>query len=158
MSPADILHVAHQALFGAIAAAGFGVLFNFAPRDLVRCAGLGAGALTVRTLCQEIGWTLEAATFFAALMTATLVWLPRPEFRQASNLLALAGCIAMVPGAYFERAVLGFLALTSQEQDVAGAALGEPLIALLRVIFILGAMGTGLAIPPQFLKRRRAPE
>src|SRR5208283_476871 len=62
----DLLHVLHQALFGAVAASGFGVLFNFGWRDLRWCATSGALALTIRTLGQNAGWSLEAATFAAA--------------------------------------------------------------------------------------------
>jgi len=61
----DVLHVLHQALFGAVAASGFGVLFNFDWRDLRWCATSGALALTTRTIAQDAGWSLEAATFAA---------------------------------------------------------------------------------------------
>lgn len=152
----DALHVGHQALFGAVAAVGFGTLFNFSPRDLLRSGLLGVAALTVRTIFQEIGWTLEAATFLAALTSSTLVVLSRPRFGHAPNMLALAGAIAMVPGAYFERALLGFLALTSPTAQVSGDALADSLMAVLRVIFILGALGTGLAIPAQFFRPKSA--
>ena len=61
-----MLDVAHQAAFGALAAWGFGVLFNFDWRSLIWCSALGALALGVRTLALADGWSLEAASFTAA--------------------------------------------------------------------------------------------
>jgi hypothetical protein len=57
----------HQTICGAIAAAGFGVLFNIGFRSLPWCAASGALALAVRTYCLGLGWNLEAASFAAAL-------------------------------------------------------------------------------------------
>ncbi|MDE8653033.1 threonine/serine exporter family protein [Novosphingobium album (ex Liu et al. 2023)] len=147
-------HVAHQALFGAIAAVGFGVLFNIGPGNLVRCALLGAVALSVRTMGQNAGWSLEAATFVAALTTACAVYLGGPQRGQAPNALSIAGCIAMVPGAFFINALLGFLSLTSLPPEEASLTIATSLTALLRVIFTLGAMGAGLTIPAQLARHR----
>jgi hypothetical protein len=55
----DVLRVLHQALFGAVAASGFGILFNFGWRDLRWCAASGALALTTRTIAQDANWSLE---------------------------------------------------------------------------------------------------
>jgi len=52
---ARLLYLFHQALFGALAASGFGILFNFGWRDLPWCAASGALALATRTLGQEAG-------------------------------------------------------------------------------------------------------
>ena len=66
--------VLHQTIYGAIAAAGFGVLFNFGYANIA-CAGVaGAIALGVRSVGLEVGWTLEAASFCAAIAVALVVW------------------------------------------------------------------------------------
>jgi uncharacterized membrane protein YjjB (DUF3815 family) len=147
LSWAIALHVAHQALFGAIAAAGFGVLFNFGPRSLLWCAGMGALALAVRTLGQSAGWSLEAASFVAALTTSSVVFIVLPRLGAASNAIALAGCIPMVPGAFFGQALLGFLALSATAPEKADVTIVLSIQAMLRVVFTLGAIGAGLAIP-----------
>jgi uncharacterized membrane protein YjjB (DUF3815 family) len=154
MSADMFAHLIHQALFGAVAAVGFGILFNIGPRSLVRCALLGALALTIRTLGQQAGWSLEAATLLAASITGGAVYLGRPQPGAAPNALALAGCIAMVPGAFFIEALLGFLSLTSQAPEQANVTILQSLAALLRVIFTLGAIGTGLTIPAQLVRGR----
>lgn len=140
-------HVLHQALFGAIAAAGFGVLFNFGARSLIWCAGMGALALAVRTVGQSAGWSLEAASFIAAISTSSVVYMVFPRLGAASNAIALAGCIPMVPGAFFSQALIGFLALSAPESHNADVTIVQSVQAMLRVVFTLGAIGAGLAIP-----------
>ena len=61
-------HLLHQAFFGGMAAAGFGVLFNCPPRSLWLGFTFGALALVARTVGHDIGGLgLSAASFIAAL-------------------------------------------------------------------------------------------
>ena len=153
MDPA-LLHVLHQALFGALAAAGFGVLFNIGPKTLVWAMAAGALALTVRTLGQNAGWSLEAASFVAALAASSAVRFVRIWLGAARNSVALAGCIPMVPGAFMSQAILGLLAVTAPQLDNEIAIIVMAMEYLLRVIFTLGAIGAGLAIPTYLLRTR----
>jgi uncharacterized membrane protein YjjB (DUF3815 family) len=147
-------HFLHQALFGALAAAGFGVLFNFGLRALPWCAAAGALALAVRTGGQELAWSLEGASFFAAVVTSLAVSLLRGPLGPACNAVALAGCIPMVPGAFFGQALLGFFALTAPHPADAVDTFTMASEHIIRVIFTLGAIGAGLAIPAQLMKNR----
>lgn len=147
-------HLLHQALFGAAAAAGFGVLFNFGPRSLIWCALAGALALFVRTLGLDAGWTLEAASFCAAMVTGCVVRILREGLGVAGNAMALAGCIPMVPGAFMSQAILGLFAVTAPHPENEVATIVLALEYMLRVIFTLGAIGAGLAIPTHLLKNK----
>jgi uncharacterized membrane protein YjjB (DUF3815 family) len=152
VTPALLVHLLHQAAFGAIAAAGFGVLFNFGLGALPWCAACGAVALAVRTLGQDAGWSLEGASFAAAFVTGCTARVLHVRLGSASNAMALAGCIPMVPGSFFGQAMLGLFALTAPH--VANA---EPTVVLamqymLRVIFTVAAIGAGLAIPTHLLR------
>lgn len=147
-------HLLHQALFGAFAAAGFGVLFNFGFRALPWCAGAGALALAVRTLGQDMAWSLEGASFAAAIVTSCAVSILRRQLGPACNAVALAGCIPMVPGAFFGQALLGFFALTAPNPDDAVVTAIMAVEHILRVVFTLGAIGAGLAIPAQLLRNQ----
>lgn len=149
-----IPHLLHQALFGAVAAAGFGVLFNFGPRGLLWCMAAGALALGVRTLGQDAGWSLEAATFVAAVATSCAVRLLRVRLGAASNAMALAGCIPMVPGAFFGQALLGLFALTAPHPENAETTIVLAMEYMLRVVFTVGAIGAGLAIPTHLLRNK----
>ena len=147
-------HLLHQALFGALAAAGFGVLFNFGFRALPWCAAAGALALAVRTVGQDLAWSLEGASFAAAIVTSCSVSMLRKQLGPACNAVALAGCIPMVPGAFFGQALLGFLSVTAPNLVNAEATLILAVQSLLRVIFTLGAIGAGLLIPAHLLRNQ----
>ncbi|MBS1183599.1 MAG: putative rane protein [Proteobacteria bacterium] len=147
-------HLLHQALFGALAAAGFGVLFNFGYRALPWCAAAGALALAVRTVGQDLAWSLEGASFAAAIVTSCSVSALRRQLGPACNAVALAGCIPMVPGAFFGQALLGFLSVTAPNLVNAEATLILAVQSLLRVIFTLGAIGAGLLIPAHLLRNQ----
>jgi uncharacterized membrane protein YjjB (DUF3815 family) len=147
-------HLLHQAFFGAVAAAGFGVLFNFGPRSLLWCAAAGALALAVRTLGQDAGWSLEAASFAAAVATSCAMALLHERLGAAGNAMALAGCIPMVPGAFFGQAILGMFAVTAPHPQNADTTALMAMEYMVRVIFTLAAIGAGLAIPAHLLRTR----
>jgi len=148
----DLLHVLHQALFGAVAASGFGVLFNFGWRDLPWCAASGALALATRTLGQDAGWSLEAATFAAAAAVGCGGRLLRARLGIANNALAVAGCIPMVPGFFAAQAIFGLFALTASHPDNPGKLAVTTMEFALRVIFTAGAIGAGLSIVTHILR------
>ncbi|MDR3526520.1 MAG: threonine/serine exporter family protein [Rhizomicrobium sp.] len=147
----DFVHLAHQMVFGAIAAAGFGILFNFGLRSLMWCAAAGALALGVRTLGQEAQWSLEAASFVAAVTASCASTMLRRPLGPRGNAVALAGCIPMVPGAFFGQALLGMLAVTTPHPENAALILTSTEY-FLRVFFTLAAIGAGLAIPAHLFR------
>lgn len=151
---AALPRLAHQAVFGGVAAVGFGVLFNFGWRRLVWCFVAGMLALGVRTFCQDLHWSLEAASFAAATVTSCAAILMKRSIGTACHAVALAGCIPMVPGAFFGQALLGFFALTAPNPTDAVNTIVLSMEAMLRVIFTLGAIGAGLTIPAHLLKSR----
>jgi uncharacterized membrane protein YjjB (DUF3815 family) len=150
----------HQAFFGAIAAAGFGVMFNMGPGALLWCGAAGALALAVRTTGLGLGWTFEGASFTAALIVGSGVQLVQARIGISRNTLGVAGCIPMIPGGFAARAILGLLALTRSSVPNADHTLILSMQDALRVVFTIGAMGTGLAIPSMLLRvaQRQRPE
>ena len=149
-----LIDVAHQAAFGGLAAWGFGVLFNFDGRSLVWCTALGALALGVRTLALAGGWSLEAASFAAALAAGAVVALSSRQRGEGADMIALAGCIPMVPGAFFGKAILGLFLVTAPARAHAEQTAIFTVVAMTRVILTLGAIGAGLAIPQQMSRHR----
>jgi len=145
----------HQMACGAIAAAGFGLLFNVGFRALPWCALSGALALAVRTGCLEkFGWTLEAASFAAALVVGAAVQALRARAEISQIALDVVGCIPMVPGSFAAKAILGLFALTSIDTSQAAEPLTTAVQYTVRVMFTIGAIGTGLAIPSLLLRVR----
>jgi len=150
----DFTFLLHQTVCGALAAAGFGVLFNIGYRSLIWCAASGALALAVRTYCLGLGWNLEAASFAAALTVGAAVQVLRARADISQNALDVVGCIPMVPGSFAAKAILGMFALTSTSTGDATETLITAVQFTLRVTFTIGAIGTGLAIPTLLLRVR----
>lgn len=147
-------HLLHQAIFGGIAAAGFGVLFNCPPRMLLECFGSGALALVVRTIGQSGGLILPEAAFFAALAVATLERVLQHYQSTRGSILSVVGCIPMVPGSLAAdgfRNLFSWLSARPGHESLPGA---NGIKSLLIVAFTLAAIGTALAIPRLLYPRK----
>lgn len=145
----------HQSLFGAVASAGFAVLFNFSWRIVILAAASGALALAVRTLGLDAGWSLEAASFVAAAFVGVgirLLELKPIRLNYAGNALAVTGCIPMVPGSAAAQGIMALLGLTAQTPVHADQTLLLAVEYGLRVVFTIGALGAGLTIVTMLLR------
>lgn len=152
--------LAHQALFGALAAGGFGVLFNFGPANLALAAAAGALALTVRTLGVDIGWPLATASFVAAAAVAAAVALLNRGWRamqRAGETLAVAGCIPMIPGSAAAHAIGGLFRLTATGTPAMQNEIAGVMASALQVVFTIGAIGAALAIVSSLARRSGFP-
>jgi uncharacterized membrane protein YjjB (DUF3815 family) len=150
----NLASVLHQTACGAIAAAGFGVLFNVGFRMLPWCAASGSIALAMRACCLGLGMNLEGASFAAALTVGAAVQFLWSRANVAQDLLDVVGCIPMVPGSFAAKAILGLFALTTSAVANESDALITAAQYTLRVLFTTGAIGTGLAIPALLLRVR----
>lgn len=148
----DLVNILHQTLFGGLAAMGFGVLFNMYHRHLLWSGIAGGIALAVRTVGLQLGWSLEAASFAAALAVGSAVQLFQKRIGASRNILDVAGCIPMVPGGFAAKAILGLFALTAPHPVNADETLITSVEYFLRAAFTVGAIGTGLAIPTLMLR------
>jgi uncharacterized membrane protein YjjB (DUF3815 family) len=146
MNP-SLIHLIHQAFFGGIAAAGFGILFNCPPRMIGLCFCSGALALLVRTLGQDFGMSLPAASFLAALTLAVVDRTWQRAQSPRGSVLAAVGCIAMVPGSLATKGLMGLFAILRLTPGDGGAQLVVISESLLVVTFTLIAIGIGLCIP-----------
>ena len=148
------LHLFHQALFGGIAAAGFGILFNCPPQMILQCFGSGAIALAVRTAGQAADLNLAEASFFAALVVATAERLLEQFQASHGSILSLVGCIPMVPGSIAANGLLNLFALLRAHPNEEVLAAANGMKNLLEVTFTLAAIGTALAIPRLIYPRK----
>jgi uncharacterized membrane protein YjjB (DUF3815 family) len=141
------LHLLHQALFGGIAAAGFGILFNSPPRMIVQFFASGALALAIRTAGQATALSLPEASFLAALIIAAVERSLHYFQSTRGSVLAVAGCIPMIPGSIAANGLKNLLALLSANPGDEVLAATNGMKNLLTVAFTLTAIGTALAIP-----------
>lgn len=144
----QLIHLLHQALFGGIAATGFGLLFNCPHRMIGLCFTSGALAVAVKTIGYDMAhFSLPEASFLAALTVAIVDrawWQHGHAFR--GSVLAVVGCIPLVPGSLAARGVETLFAVTRQgsgDMDIAGTMLEILTLATITLV----AIGTALAIP-----------
>lgn len=98
---------------------------------------------------QEIGGLrLSAASFIAAFVLALLNRILEPPDSPRGSVLAVVGCIPMIPGSLAAKGLMNLFELLK-------ASPGEGLLAataavenLMLVVFTLVGVGTALAIPP----------
>ena len=145
--------LAEIALFSAIPAVGFALLFNVPLHMLHFCALGGALANSLRKLLMHSGLSIEWSTLAAAAVLGLLAvyWsrrylIPRPVF-------AVASVIPMIPGSYAFHTMLGILTLH-------GGGYSPELLASviengLTTLFTLLALCIGLAIPSIVIYRGR---
>jgi uncharacterized membrane protein YjjB (DUF3815 family) len=152
------LHLFNQALFGGIAAAGFGILFNCPPAMLLECFASGAMALAVRTAGQNSGLSLAEAAFFAALTVAAVERILQHYQSKRGSILSVVGCIPMVPGSLAAYGLKDLFSLLSAHQTNEVLAAAQGMKNLLMVALTLAAIGTALAIPRLIYPRKSQDE
>jgi uncharacterized membrane protein YjjB (DUF3815 family) len=150
-----LLLIFHHTVCGALAAAGFGVLFNVGFRGLPWCAASGALALAVRTALLGWDWSLAAASFIAALAVGAAAQSLQSRIGVSRNALAVVGCIPMIPGAVAAKAIMGLFAVTAPHPAAGNEMLITAVQNTLQATFTVFALGTGLAIPT-LLRRLRS--
>jgi len=143
------------AIFAAIPAVGFGMVFNV-PRDtLSKCAYGGAITYCSREFFMNLGFSIELATFFASTLVGmvALYWsrkfiVPRPVY-------TIASIIPLLPGTQAFSAIINLI-----NMNVHGVS--PELISMfidnsLETIIILGGIGFGLALPSLYYIRYNRP-
>ena len=71
-------------------------------------------------------------------------------------MLDAVGCIPMVPGSFAAKAIIGLFAVSTSTAVNESETLVTAAQYTLRVLFTIGAIGTGLAIPILLLRMRTA--
>ena len=150
------IHIIHQAIFGGIASGGFGILFNCSPRIILQCMGSGAMALAIRTACQSGDLNLPESAFFAALSVAAAERVLQPFQQTRGSIIALVGCIPMVPGSTAAKGLTNLFTLLQARPPEEIAAATNGMRNLLEVTLTLTAIGIALAIPQSIYPEKEA--
>lgn len=144
-----------NAIFAAIPALGFAMVFNVPKQTLIYCAFGGAITYTARVAFQDIDIPLELATFFASTIIGiiALYWsrkyvVPRPVY-------TIPAIIPLLPGTFAFSAIINLI-------DMNAHGVTPELINLfiengLKTIIILGGIGLGLALPSLYSIRYNRP-
>lgn len=152
---AIILEYVLNAIFAAIPAIGFGMVFNVPRHTLIYCGIGGAIAYSSRAFLMDLNIPLELSTFIASTIVGivALKWsrkyiIPRPVY-------TIAAIIPLLPGTYAFTAIINLISMNAH-------GVTPELIAIffdnsLKTIIVLGGIGFGLALPSLYYIRYNRP-
>jgi uncharacterized membrane protein YjjP (DUF1212 family) len=154
VAPLKLLAVPEDALFSALAALGYLFLFNVPGRIAWACVVCGVASHTTRTLCMHLGVDVVSGTLIGALAAGFLAhWFAR-HFRAPSVAFAFPGVVAMIPGAFAFRVVIGCLQIVYAGAGAATGLVTETLALALSCLLMVAAIAVGIAAPLIFTRKR----
>jgi uncharacterized membrane protein YjjP (DUF1212 family) len=143
--PPRTIALPEDVVFSALAALGYAFLFNVPARVAWACVLCGVASHSTRTLCVHLGIDIVGGTLIGALMAGFLAQGFARYFDAPAAAFAFPGVVAMVPGAYAFRAILGSLqiahGLTTPTLVAETVALG------ITIVLTVGAIAVGIAAP-----------
>ncbi|ABE56201.1 conserved hypothetical protein [Shewanella denitrificans OS217] len=149
-----LLTLLNDALFSAIPAIGFAMLFNVPRRFLAYCAIAGAIGHSCRTLLMSIDMPIEWATFSAAAIIGVVTIGFAKRHMAPPLMYSVAAVIPMIPGTYAFNTMIALVQMIPQAQinpELTAAVIYNGL----KTVFILGALAVGLAMPSLVYYRTR---
>jgi uncharacterized membrane protein YjjB (DUF3815 family) len=143
--PPLAIGIPQDAIFSALAALGYAFLFNVPARVAWACVLCGVASHTTRTLCVHLGIDIISGTLIGALAAGFLAQGFARYFEAPAAAFAFPGVVAMVPGAYAFRAVLGSLQIA---QGAAAPPLVTETLSLgIAVVLMVAGIAVGIAAP-----------
>lgn len=143
-----ILEILIKSFWAGIAAIGFGVLFNVPRRVIfpIWVLGLLGGLIKFTAMHFQVG------IVFASFIGATVIGIISIQMAHMKNspplVFSIPSVIPMVPGFFAYKMMLGLIALAGIENsDVYIKTLADTVNNGAKMMFILIALGTGVAIP-----------
>jgi uncharacterized membrane protein YjjP (DUF1212 family) len=146
-APLKVLSVPEDALFSALAALGFLVLFNVPPP--IAWAGLvcGVASHTTRTFCTHLGIDIVVGTLVGALVANFFAQAFARRFKAPAVAFAFPGVVAMVPGAYAFRAWVGCVEIVHTGALAPTPLVTETLALIATCLLMVAAIAIGIAAP-----------
>jgi uncharacterized membrane protein YjjB (DUF3815 family) len=116
------------------------------------CVICGVASHTTRTLCVHLGVDIIAGTLIGALVVGFLAQVFARYFHAPSAAFAFPGVVAMVPGAYAFRAVIGSLHIA--HAAATPQMMTDTLTLGITIILMIGAIAIGIAVPASLFSCR----
>ena len=139
--------LAEDALFSGLAALGYLFLFNVPGRLAWVGVLCGMASHTTRTFCLQHGIDIVSGSLIGALAAGFFAhWFAR-LFRAPVSAFAFPGVVAMIPGAYAFRAVIGYLEIIRAGSSAAQPLIAETLALSATCLLMVLAIAIGVAAP-----------
>jgi uncharacterized membrane protein YjjP (DUF1212 family) len=146
-APLQLLSVPEDALFSALAALGYLFLFNVPGRIAWACVVCGVASHTTRTLCMHLGLDILSGTLIGAVAAGFLAQGFARHFRAPAVAFAFPGVVAMIPGAFAFRVVIGCLQIVAAGAAAATTLVTETLALSVSCLLMVAAIAVGIAAP-----------
>ena len=101
----------------------------------------------MRTAGQDYGFGLPAASFIAAFLLAVLSRMFEEPDSPRGSVLAVVGCIPMIPGSLAAKGLMNLFELLKETPGEGLSSTTAAVENLMLMAFTLVAIGTALAIP-----------
>jgi uncharacterized membrane protein YjjP (DUF1212 family) len=144
-APTVAIGAPEDAVFSALAAGGYALLFSVPARLAWACAVCGVASHTLRAMLFHMGIDIIAGTLIGALAAGCLAQVFARRFHAPAAAFAFPGVVAMIPGAYAFRAVLGALAIA--QGNAAAPVVNDTLALVITVFLMVGGIAVGIAAP-----------
>ncbi len=142
-------------MFSALAALGFAILFSVPARLVWACMICGIASHTLRALLFHHGIDLIAGSLIGALAVGLLAQLFARRFKAPAVAFAFPGVVAMIPGVYAFRGVIGAVAIARGTTDP--ALITDTLSLLFTVLLMVGGIAIGIGAPMLLIPPRASP-
>ncbi len=146
--PSGSVPVAEDAVFAALAALGFVLLFSVPLRLAWACAICGMASHTVRlAVMHATGANIVVGTLVGALLAGGLAQLFARRLDAPAATFAFPGVVAMVPGIYGFRTMAGAMQIVGAGAAPAPGLIDATVALAVTVLMITGAIAIGIAVP-----------
>jgi uncharacterized membrane protein YjjB (DUF3815 family) len=142
-----LISLSEDALFSALAAGGYLFLFNVPPQIAWACIVCGVASHTGRTLCLHLGIDIVSGTLIGAAAVGFLAQCFARYFRAPAVAFSFPGVVAMVPGAYAFRAVIGWFQIVAAGSGAPTALVTDTLALSFSCLLMVAAIAIGVAAP-----------
>lgn len=153
--PGVALPLLQDAIFSAGAALGYLFLFNVPARLAWVCVLCGMASHTTRTFCLHHDMNIVAGSLIGAMAVGFLAHGFARYFRAPASAFVFPGVVAMIPGAYAFRAVIGYMQIIGEGAAAAPSLIAETLSLSLTIIFMVLAIAVGVAAPLIIMQKQR---
>jgi uncharacterized membrane protein YjjP (DUF1212 family) len=144
--PTPLLPIAEDAAFSALTTIGYVFLFNVTASAAWACIVCGVCCHALRTALLHCGLDIISGTLISSLVAGFLAHIFARRFRTPPTTFAFPGVVALVPGSYAFRAVIGGLHILRAGDLASSGLIAETTSLILYTILLTSAIAVGLAI------------
>jgi uncharacterized membrane protein YjjP (DUF1212 family) len=146
--------ILYDAMLGAIAAFGFGALFNTPKYPLLACAVCGALGRSSRLIMVDGGVDLALATLASVSLITVVALLFAHRFRVPEIVIAVSAALTMIPGYFGVKFIEGVFLMEQHGPSVTISELLGTVQMGLQTLFIAVAMVAGVIFPLMILRSK----